>query len=346
MTEEEYKYNCEKCEYHTNINANFSKHKRTKKHRRNYEEEIKNEEIENKKKKYHCTFCDYYTNSQPSFSKHKKSKKHKKNKEKEEKNFNYKCEKCPYMTNCNMEYFNHIAENHINKEKLNSYQNIQQNNSNNKIINNNVYNIHINGDKETYKLMLNEMTNNKFIELLGGNINNQFEFHNNEMWDEQKVSDRLIDNIVNKSLENKKENKSIKDIKLNKSDLRYDTIGIKDKKYDLTNYIGDTLKNSIVSTKEEHFERLKDIDYIYSIAFINKYGEKYYSDNGRKYDYNTLLNDIFCYSEDVIDSIVKKFKMPKEEREAFEFKAKICDIVIKQINNMKQKLKREVDMEN
>jgi DNA-directed RNA polymerase subunit M/transcription elongation factor TFIIS len=51
MTEEEYKYNCEKCNYHTNRKNGFLQHKRTKKHKKNYEDELKEIEKENMKKK-------------------------------------------------------------------------------------------------------------------------------------------------------------------------------------------------------------------------------------------------------------------------------------------------------
>ena len=76
---EEFKFNCEKCDYHTNNNSSFCNHKKTKKHINNHEEELKIEENERTSKKYHCEYCDYYTNCKSGYSIHKKTKKHLKN---------------------------------------------------------------------------------------------------------------------------------------------------------------------------------------------------------------------------------------------------------------------------
>jgi hypothetical protein len=82
-TEEEYKYNCEKCDYHTNNNRYFIQHKKRKKHIKNYEKELKEEkkkiEEDNKDKKYKCIKCCFYTDSMNSFCQHKRTKKHKEN---------------------------------------------------------------------------------------------------------------------------------------------------------------------------------------------------------------------------------------------------------------------------
>ena len=77
MTEEEKKYNCEKCEYSTDIQRYYTIHKKSKKHKKNYEKEIIEEMIRNKDMKYQCIDCEYYTENPKGLTQHKRTQKHK-----------------------------------------------------------------------------------------------------------------------------------------------------------------------------------------------------------------------------------------------------------------------------
>ena len=70
--EEEYKYNCVECNYHTNNRSYWYQHKKTKKH-------IKNTNDEVLIYKYNCNLCDYHTENRSSWYRHHKSQKHIKN---------------------------------------------------------------------------------------------------------------------------------------------------------------------------------------------------------------------------------------------------------------------------
>ena len=78
----EFKFNCEKCDYHTDTLKNYTRHKKTTKHKKNYEIEIQNEKIENQKKKYTCDLCEFYTDNSKCYSQHKRTNKHLNNIEK------------------------------------------------------------------------------------------------------------------------------------------------------------------------------------------------------------------------------------------------------------------------
>ena len=351
IEEEQYNFNCEKCNYHTNTERYFKQHKKSKKHKRNYENEEKVCNKEDKNKKYHCIFCDYYTNSSSSYSQHKNRKKHKRNKEKKEKEHKYKCSKCDFMTNDDDLYYEHYKNTHVTKDTFKQYYNNQQQtitNSNNVINNKNIYNIHLNYDKETFKLMLNEMSNDKFIELLGGNVKDKKDFCEKEMWNQDKISNMLLENIVNKSIENKEINESIKDIKINNSDLKYNQIKLKDKNekfitYDVNSLLTDTLKNNIVLTKEEHKQRLTDDTYLLKMLFINEISNAIEFKKGYRYDYNSIIKDILLYSIDSLEKIKNKDNDIDEDLELKRIKKNILNTTKKHFNNFKEKLKRTVD---
>ena len=70
--EEEYKYDCIECDYHTNNRSYWYQHKKTKKHLKNTSNIV---DI-----KYNCNLCNYHTNKKQCWYQHNKTKKHIKNK--------------------------------------------------------------------------------------------------------------------------------------------------------------------------------------------------------------------------------------------------------------------------
>ena len=72
---DDFKYNCEICNYHSNKLSNFQQHENTKKHKRNTSivDKIVNEF------KYNCEICNYHTNNKFGFYQHNRTKKHIKN---------------------------------------------------------------------------------------------------------------------------------------------------------------------------------------------------------------------------------------------------------------------------
>jgi len=109
------KYNCEICQYYTNIKTNYDKHLSSKKHT---EKSIKNSIKEENNKKFVCEICYYNTCIKYNYDKHLSSKKHK---EKEfENNKNFVCEICNYNTSIKRDYNNHLSsKKHINKTQIN-----------------------------------------------------------------------------------------------------------------------------------------------------------------------------------------------------------------------------------
>ena len=159
--------------------------------------------------------------------------------------------------------------------------------------------------------MLNEMSNDKFIELFGGNIKNKSEFHEKELWDQNKVSNIILGNIVNKSIENKKNNKSLDKIKLNNSDIKYNQIQIEDdnKKYityNLNNLVTDVLKNNILLTKKEHKDRLTDDDYLLRMLLVSEMSKSIEFKKGFSWDFKSIIEDCLIYSVKSLDKIKNK----------------------------------------
>jgi hypothetical protein len=336
------KYKCKFCNYYTNNLKGYYQHKKTKKHKNNFIEEPK-------KTKYKCEHCNYYTNNPKGLSQHKKTKKHQNNINYAKKEYKYNCPKCDFFTNCNIKFCNHYEDNHVKDndfKQLNQTNNYNNINSNNTI--NNTYNLHLNTDKETFKIMLNNMPNDKFLEMLGG-VKNQLEFDEEKMWDENVISDKIIDNLVNKSIINKTENKSIENIKINNSDLKYNMIKLKEdnsdeyKNYNVNNLFGDILKNNIKMTKDEHQERMKDMDYLLKILFLNKLSNKTNFKKHYKYDYNSIINDVLTYSIESIDMIKQNQKLTESEIELLNFKLEVYKNTKKHLNEMKLQLKRLIN---
>jgi hypothetical protein len=348
---EEYKYNCEKCNYHSNSKHNFYRHKKSKKHLKNYKDEIELENIDNKEKKYHCEWCKYYTNSKSCFSHHKRTKKHKKKMEELEEKYNYHCQKCDYKTNDDTAFINHYQDNHIDLEKnykqyYNNQQNITNNNtnSNNNNTINNTYHFHLNNDSETFKLMLNSLDHQKFTKMIGltNNIN---EFNKLELWDKERISNNVITSIVDKSIENK----SISNIKMTDTDLKNNKIKLQTenndfKSFNLNNLFSDLLKNNFKLIKDEHKERIKDIDYLSRIIFMNQLSNNNFKyERGYKYDYNTILNDILDYSIESIELIKQNEKLSQEEIELLNFKKEVYNDIKRNMKRMKSEVQLKCD---
>jgi hypothetical protein len=244
MEQEKFEFNCEKCNFNTNILKYFKQHKKSKKHQKNYENELEEErnkiEEENKKKKYYCEYCNFYTNFQSNFSMHKKTKKHKRNEEVNKKIYN--CEKCnKYSTNDQFDFMKHYKENHMDFEKdikklIQTINNNTVNNNtvNNNTTNNNTINIHINTDKLTYENMLKGLNNTDFLKLLGG-VDNIKDFNNKQLWNEERLEKKFLTGLLDNTIKNKIDNESINDVKITDSDYRKNIIQIKDKENDLFN---------------------------------------------------------------------------------------------------------------
>jgi hypothetical protein len=308
----EYKFNCEKCDYHSNNNMYYLQHKRSKKHQRNYKEEIEIENEKNKNKKYQCKLCNFFTDKINSFSQHKRTKKHKKNEE--ENKMTYNCEECngKYKTNNQSEFMKHYKEKHMKKSdykrihniinNTNSNNNTTINNNDNRTINN-ILNIHLDNDKESFQLMLNGLNNLKFIEMLGG-AKSKEEFDKLMLWKEENIQNNFLKNMINKTLDNKTENNSISDLKITGSDKKNNIIQLKNKeknkynKYDSNFLLGNILENNLKLTKNEHEQRIiNDLDYRKCLLYIDSHGNNISFKNGYEFTFNDILKDIIKYTE-------------------------------------------------
>jgi Zn finger protein HypA/HybF involved in hydrogenase expression len=343
MTEEkEFKFSCNRCKYYTNYNSLFSKHKKTKKHIKNYELELEIQKIDEKKMKFQCEYCNYYTNNRIGFYQHKRTKKHKKNVE--ENQISYKCEKCDYGTNNQSSFIKHHNDKHISSEDLKqTYNNITNNiNTNcNNTTNNNIFNIHIHNDKKSYQLMLNNMSNDSFLSLLGG-VNEKEEFYKNKLWDETEIRNKFIKNIMTKTIENKKENKSINDIKVTDANLKNNKIQIKEqeekyKKCDSNYFLGNILQNNLALTKSEHMNRIKENreDYINYLLMMNSFTETIDFKKGYEYNFNDIINRIIDNTEKSIDYVRLSDNINKHELEE---QIENYNYVLKCFKEMKRKL--------
>ena len=340
---EEYKFNCEKCNYHTNTNSYYSIHKKSKKHKKNYEVELKIEENKRTSKKYHCEYCDYYTDCRSGYSIHKRTKKHKKNIEENKKIYN--CEEChgKYATNNQSDFLKHYKENHIKQSDYKTINNIMNQNIDNSVNNNtvnNILNIHLENDKESFKLMLNNMNNKKFIELLGG-VTDIDEFQKKEMWDSEKMTDKFIENIIEQTIENKTENQSIKDLKMSKSDNKNNMIQIKKdeekyNKFDSTFVLGNILENNLKLTKDEHMERIiNNSDYRKYLIFMDQFAKGIDFKKGYEYNFNDIIKNIIDYTELSINKLKNGSKI-----ENYDLKEKIYNYncLLNCFKEMKKKL--------
>ena len=299
-----WKFNCEKCDYHTNNNSYYCNHKKTKKHKKNYEVELILEENKRTSKKYHCEYCNYYTNNKSSNSQHKKSKKHQKNIEEKKKIYNCEDKKCNYGTNNQSEFLKHYEEMHM---KPSDYKINTQNNTN-ITNNNNILNVYLNNNKESFKLMLSNMEHNNFIKMLGG-VSTREEFENKELWDNEKAQKQLINNLMNETLNNMKETGMIEDIKITPSDNKNNMIQLKkedDKynKYDSNFMLGNMLEDNIKITKSEHMDRIiNNTDYRKQLILMDYFSKGIDFKKGYKYNFNDIITNIINYTEISINKI-------------------------------------------
>ena len=294
-----FKFNCEKCNYHTNKTQYFSIHKKTKKHQKNYEVELQIEDNKRTSKKYHCDYCNYYTDNHRGMYQHKKTKKHIKNIEEKKKIYN--CEECKdYGTNDQSEFLKHYKEKHM---KQSDYKINTQNNIN--IVDNsvkNILNIQLNNSKESFKLMLSNMEHNNLLKMLGG-VSNTKEFQEKEMWDDEKAEETLINNLMKETLNNMKNNGIIQDLKLTKSDTKNNMIQIKNNKnkynkYDSTYMLGNMLEDNIKLTKIEHKDRIKnDTEYRKQLILIDSFSQETNFKKGYEYNFNDIIKNIINYTE-------------------------------------------------
>ena len=323
---DEYKYNCDKCDYHTNFLSNFSRHKKSKKHKKKYELELELKEKTNKNKRFSCELCSYYTNNQNGLSQHKRTKKHKKNLK--EKKLIYNCEICNFGTNNQSEFIKHHNDKHTKREDLDKIYNMMNsnnttiNNTVNNITNNNqkILNIHLHNDEKTYKLMLNSMSNDKFLSLLGG-ANNKENFWENELWNEKEIRKHFLTNIIDKTLENKKNNKSMQKIKMSRSDRKNNIIQLKDEekdkynKYDSDLVLGNLLENNLKLTKEEHIDRIKTNkeNYIKYLIMMTDFSKTINFKKGYEYNFNDIIQNLIDNTEKSLSYI--KYNNLDEEYE-------------------------------
>jgi hypothetical protein len=353
---EEYKYNCEKCNYHSNRKDGFLQHKRTKKHKKNHELELELNQNTKNNKKYHCEYCNYHTNNKVGLYQHKRTKKHKKNVE--ENTLIYNCEICNYGTNNQTEFITHHNDKHTKKEDLDKISNMINsnntinNNTINNITNNNqrILNIHLHNDKETYKLMLGSLSNDKFLNLLGG-VNNKSDFRENELWDERELRKHFISNIIDKTLENKKSNKSIKNIKMSRSDRRNNIIQLKDEekekfnKYDSDLVLGNLLENNLKLTKEEHIDRIKTNkgNYIQYLILMTEFSKMVNFKKGYQYNFVDIIQKIIDNTEQSLNYI--KYNNLDEELE-LEENIENYKYLLNCFKEMKKKLEMLTNNEN
>jgi hypothetical protein len=156
-----------------------------------------------------------------------------------------------------------------------------------------------------------------------------------------------LGNIVDKTIENKEANKSIKEIKINNSDLKYNQIKLKNENkyitYDINNLLTEALKNNIELTSEEHKQRLTDENYLLKMMFVNQISKAIRFEEKFEYDYNDIIKDILIYSIDSLDKIKNKENDIEEDLELKRIKKNILNTTKKHFNNFKKKLKRTVD---
>ena len=108
----EYKYNCEKCNYHTNAKSLYDKHIITGKHLTGKRHERCDKKMIDK-----CPHCEYKTNTMTNMLQHMLNNHSTKNERKEK--FKYYCEYCDYGTFGKKLFENHkLTQKHILVMKL------------------------------------------------------------------------------------------------------------------------------------------------------------------------------------------------------------------------------------
>jgi len=107
------RFNCEKCDFHGDHKGKFEDHKRSKKHKMNYNIDDTDEEY-----KHNCLPCNYHTHNGGHFRRHCLSDKHKintkNNTDNKEISYDFNCENCNFHTN-----FEYKFDEHVESEKHN-----------------------------------------------------------------------------------------------------------------------------------------------------------------------------------------------------------------------------------
>jgi hypothetical protein len=128
---------------------------------------------------------------------------------------------------------------------------------------------------------------------------------------------------MDKTIENKIENKSIEDVKITDSDYRKNIIQVKDKDKGIYNscdskyLLGNILENNIELMKAEHIDRIiKNEEYRKFMMIMDLFGNKIDFKKGYEYNFNVIINDIIEYSKESINLIKnnKKSESNMEER--------------------------------
>jgi hypothetical protein len=104
----EYKYNCEKCDFHTNANSLYEKHLITGKHKTGQRSGRCDKKLLDK-----CPECDYTSISNTNMNLHILN--NHSSKEKREKELKYYCKNCDYGTFAESMYKKHLES---DKHKL------------------------------------------------------------------------------------------------------------------------------------------------------------------------------------------------------------------------------------
>ena len=105
MSDTEFKYFCDKCNYGTNISTSYNKHINTELHKTGKRKVKDNKEPD----LYECKKCDYTTNFKRNHITH--YLRHHSTKEERAEQFKYYCEKCDYGTFSKTENTKHVATN-------------------------------------------------------------------------------------------------------------------------------------------------------------------------------------------------------------------------------------------
>jgi KRAB domain-containing zinc finger protein len=109
----EFKYNCEKCDYHCNAESSWEIHINTTKHKTG-----KKKQRCDYKEPYKCPECDYKTKNKTTLSQHKLNEHA--SKEEREKNFKYYCNMCDFGT-FSIDSFEIHKESNKHKKRIKNY---------------------------------------------------------------------------------------------------------------------------------------------------------------------------------------------------------------------------------
>ena len=187
---DDFKFNCEKCDYHTDKTQYFSIHKKTKKHQKNYEVELQIEDNKRTSKKYHCNYCNYYTDNHRGMYQHKKSNKHIKNStECPEKYINKNDYGLIYLIRLSNGYYKFGMSNKCSLDRLKDYNGINK-------IEKKLLLLSIKNNKECEKILKDNLNDYKYFE---GMTKEYFKWNykNNHKENDKKILEIILKEINN-----------------------------------------------------------------------------------------------------------------------------------------------------